>query len=195
MTTESPVEIEERSRSIARRLVPGDSPEDLIRQRCVIATADPIFARLLEFKNRPVEAGIQAVQEGRPIFTDIRMVQAGIKKICQVECALDYTPDQPGTTRTSAGFRALGERLENAIVVIGNAPSAAFEVHHLAIEGIRPALVIATPVGFVNASLSKERIRELEVPSITTRGRRGGTPVAVAAMNEIITQAASSEDW
>jgi precorrin-8X/cobalt-precorrin-8 methylmutase len=54
-------------------------------------------------------------------------------------------------------------------------------------QGIRPALIIGTPVGFVNAAESKEALRQLGIPSISNEGTRGGTPVAVAAMNECIT--------
>ena len=54
-------------------------------------------------------------------------------------------------------------------------------------EGVRPAVVIGTPVGFVNAAESKELLRTLAIPSISTEGTRRGTPVAVAAMNECIT--------
>jgi precorrin-8X/cobalt-precorrin-8 methylmutase len=54
-------------------------------------------------------------------------------------------------------------------------------------EGVRPAVVIGTPVGFVNAAESKELLRTIDIPSISTEGTRGGTPVAVAATNECIT--------
>jgi precorrin isomerase len=56
-------------------------------------------------------------------------------------------------------------------------------------EGCKPALVVATPVGFVNAARSKELIRELTIPSITTVGTQGGTPVAVAVVNGLIAMA------
>jgi precorrin-8X/cobalt-precorrin-8 methylmutase len=75
--------------------------------------------------------------------------------------------------------------------VIGNAPSALLVVCDLIRQGSRPALVIGIPVGFVNAAESKEVLRTLDVPSISTEGTRGGTPVAVAALNEIITIFAS----
>jgi len=71
-------------------------------------------------------------------------------------------------------------------VVIGNAPSATIALCKLIKSGITPALVIATPVGFVNAAESKELLRQFDIPSITSIGTRGGTPVAVAAMNELI---------
>jgi precorrin-8X/cobalt-precorrin-8 methylmutase len=72
-------------------------------------------------------------------------------------------------------------------VVIGNAPSALLTLCDMVKEGIRPAVIIGTPVGFVNAAESKELLRRIDIPSITTEGTRGGTPVAVAAINECIT--------
>jgi precorrin-8X/cobalt-precorrin-8 methylmutase len=120
------------------------------------------------------------------------MVEVGIQKkghSSPIICALDFGSDLAtarGITRTSAGFISLREKLSGAIVVIGNSPSALLALCQIVEEGVEPALVIGTPVGFVNASESKEFLRHLAVPSITTEGSRGGTPVAVAAMNEII---------
>jgi precorrin-8X/cobalt-precorrin-8 methylmutase len=120
------------------------------------------------------------------------MVQAGILKTghrSPILCALDAgsPPAREGMTRTAAGFRALEERIDDAIIVVGNAPSALFAVCDLIDRGNDPALVIGTPVGFVQAAESKELLRTLPVPSISTEGTRGGSPVAVAAMNELIT--------
>ena len=129
----------------------------------------------------------------RPIITDIRMVQVGIQKkghTSEVICALDYGADivkERGITRSSAGFIALKERLPGSIVVIGNAPSALLMLCDFVKEGIRPAVIIGTPVGFVNAAESKEVLRTIDIPSISNEGTRGGTPVAVAAINECIT--------
>lgn len=185
-------EISERSRAIARGIVKGDAPEDRIRQRCVIATGDPSFAELMKFNNNAVKAGIEAIKRGATIFTDIRMAQVGITKQghnCEVRCVLDAggeSAEKTGATRTSAGFLALEDELEGAIIVIGNAPSAALTVCGMVERGLKPALVVATPVGFVNAAESKERVRSLKVPSITCVGTRGGTPVAVAVVNELV---------
>ena len=185
-------EISEKSRTIVRGIVKGDSPEDRIRQRCVIATGDPLFSELMRFSNDPIKAGISAIKRGAPIFTDIRMAQVGITKRghkCDVRCVLDTGNDiaeRTGVTRTSAGFMALEKELDGAIIVIGNAPSAALVVCDMIGRGLKPALLVATPVGFVNAAESKEKVRTLDIASITCVGTRGGTPVAVAVVNELV---------
>lgn len=186
-------QIAKTSRQLAREAIGDETPEDRIRQRCSVAVGDFAMADLMRFTDDPIAAGIAAVREGAPIYTDIRMVQVGILKrghSCSIECALDYGADiaaAEGITRTSAGFRALGERLSGSIIVIGNAPSALLTVCRMIGEGIVPALVIGTPVGFVNAAESKELLRTIRVPSVSNVGTRGGTPIAVASMNEIIT--------
>ncbi|MDP2766077.1 MAG: precorrin-8X methylmutase [Candidatus Methanoperedens sp.] len=190
-------EISERSRAIVRDIVKGDAPLDRIRQRCVIATGDPAFADLVRFNNDAVKAGIEAIKRGATIFTDIRMAQVGITKRghnCEVKCVLDAggeIAEKTGATRTSAGFMALEKELNDAIIVIGNAPSAALTVCGMIECGLKPVLLVATPVGFVNAAESKERVRSLKVTSITCVGTRGGTPVAVAVVNELVEMAVS----
>jgi len=190
--TKEAIEISEKSRAIVRNFVKGDSPEDRIRQRCVIATGDLAFADLMRFSNEPIKAGLEAIRRGATIFTDIRMAQVGITKRghrCEVRCVLDEgeeMAEKTGMTRTSAGFAALEKELSGAIIVIGNAPSAALTVCDMIERGLKPVLLVATPVGFVNAAESKERVRELDVPSITCVGTRGGTPVAVAVVNELV---------
>ncbi|MDF1531530.1 MAG: precorrin-8X methylmutase [ANME-2 cluster archaeon] len=193
-TTPEAMTIAETGRAIAREIVEDNSPEGMIRQRCVVATGDPAFKNLLVFGLDPIRAGLDAISVGAPIYTDIRMVQTGIIKSghhCQVQCVLDAKgsddlAQELGITRTSAGFLTVGQDLQDSIVVIGNAPSAAITVSRMVEYGIRPALIIAVPVGFVNAAESKERVRGLDVPSITCTGTRGGTPVAVACINELI---------
>ncbi|HIH02655.1 MAG TPA: precorrin-8X methylmutase [Methanoregulaceae archaeon] len=192
-TTPEALAISTRSREFARREIGNATLEDRVRQRCAIAVGDLAMAELLRFRLDPGEAGLAALDAGAPIVTDIRMVEVGLQKrghASRVLCALDYGTERAaadGITRTSAGFLALGDRLEGAIIVIGNAPSALLALCGLIETGLRPALVVGIPVGFVNAAESKALLRTLEIPSISNEGTRGGTPVAVAAMNEIIT--------
>lgn len=185
-------EINEKSWSIVGSIVKGDTPQDRIIKRCVIATGDTGFCELMRFTNDPINAGIKAIKSSAPIFTDIRMAQVGITKRghnCEIRCVLDEGTDiaeKTGVTRTSAGFMALEDELNGAIIVIGNAPSAALTVCRMIEAGLHPALLVATPVGFVNAAESKELVRTLDVPSITCVGTRGGTPIAVAVVNELV---------
>lgn len=189
--------ISSRSRELARETIGDTGPLDRIRQRCSIAVGDFAMAELMRFDHDPVTAGLAALAAGAPIYTDIRMVQTGIQKKghhSSVTCILDALtdPDTRGRTRTSAALVSLGGRLNGSIIVIGNAPSALLALCGLIEKGIRPALIIGTPVGFVNAAESKELLRTLKIPSISNEGTRGGTPVAVAAMNEIITMFAEN---
>jgi precorrin-8X/cobalt-precorrin-8 methylmutase len=193
--------ISRKSRRLISQLIGDETPEDRIRQRCVIATGDPSLAGILRFSRDPVQAGLGALEEGALIFVDIRMVEAGIVKAghrSSIRTFVGQGDDlarREGITRTSAGVLALQDELEGSVVVIGNAPSALLVLCQLMDSGrARPRLVIGVPVGFVNAAESKERLREMAVPSITTVGTRGGTPVAVACMNEIINLYARSSD-
>jgi len=192
-TTPEALEISRKSRRLISDMIGDDTFEDKIKQRCVIATGDPSVADIMRFHDRPGEAGLKALEDGAPIFVDIKMVEAGILKkghkspIVAFIGQGDALAAAQGITRTSAGVIALQEKLSGSIVVIGNAPSALLTLCEL-IESkkVLPRLVIGAAVGFVNAAESKERLREIDVPSISTAGTRGGTPIAVAAINEII---------
>ncbi|VVB71716.1 Precorrin-8X methylmutase [uncultured archaeon] len=192
-STPEAMQISRKSRELISELIGDETMEDRIKQRCVIATGDPSVAGILRFVNHPFEAGLKALERGAPIYADIKMVAAGILKKghkSQVELFIgqgDDLAEAKGITRSSAGVMALQEKLSGAIVVIGNAPSALLTLCSLMESGkAAPALVIGVPVGFVNAKESKERLRKISVPSISIEGTRGGTPFAVASLNEII---------
>jgi len=191
--TKEAYEISKKSRTLARTMVGNANDEDRVRQRCSIAVGDFGMAELMRFQRDPIAAALAALEQNALIITDIRMVQVGIQKkghASEVLCALDFGAEiakEQGITRSSAGFLALREKLAGSIVVIGNAPSALLSLCEMIKAGIRPAIIIGAPVGFVNAAESKELLRTSDVPSISTEGTRGGTPVAVAAMNECIT--------
>jgi precorrin-8X/cobalt-precorrin-8 methylmutase len=191
--TKEAYEISKKSRTLARTMVGNANDEDRVRQRCSIAVGDFGMAELMRFQHDPVPAALAALEQNALIITDIRMVQVGIQKkghASEVLCALDFgagIAQEQGITRSSAGLLALREKLAGSIVVIGNAPSALLSLCEMIKAGIRPAVIIGVPVGFVNAAESKELLRTTDVPSISTEGTRGGTPIAVAAMNECIT--------
>jgi precorrin-8X/cobalt-precorrin-8 methylmutase len=191
--TEEGFSISSRSRALARTAIGSANDEDRVRQRCSIAVGDFEMAKLMRFENDPIEAGLKALANNAPILVDIRMVEVGIQKKghgSPVKCFLNYGQEiskERGITRTSAGIIALEAEVDGAIIVIGNAPSSLLVLCDMIRQGHRPALVIGSAVGFVNAAESKALLRTMPVPSISVEGTRGGTPVAVASLNEIIT--------
>lgn len=188
--------IVEESYKIVNELLPGNSPEELILKRCIIATGDPTIKELIVFRNEPVKAGIQALQEGRDVVVDVEMVKAGINKRRlrgSIHVAVSVASNSE-LTRAAQGMFRLKDRIDGGIVCIGNAPSAAIALCKLVKEGVRPELIVATPVGFVNAAESKEMIRELDIPSITTAGTRGGSTLCVAILNALINMAFEHHD-
>jgi precorrin-8X/cobalt-precorrin-8 methylmutase len=202
--TEEAKAIYMKSRTMIQELVGNNTLEDRFRQRCVIATGDLSVADIMRFSHDPVPAGVEAIKKGAPIFVDINMVKAGITKVghsSEVICVLDEDPNSEiankfGITRTSAGYLAAKDKLDGSIIAIGNAPSALIMVCKLIEKGVRPALIIGLPVGFVNAAESRELVRNLKipVPSISCVGTRGGTPMAVACVNELVAIARESEE-
>ncbi len=196
-----PRAIETRSFEIIEGLLAGKEfkgPEKEVLKRVVHATADLEFADLLIFSEGSTAAGISAIASSCNIITDVNMLRAGITKerpgAAEAFCFITdqdvkQTAKGEGITRSAAGIRkaaGLG-LLDGSIVAIGNAPTALFELIRLLKEGVRPALIVGVPVGFVGAAESKEALESVrEVPFITNRGRKGGTPVAAAVVNAII---------
>ncbi|KAF5436204.1 precorrin-3B C17-methyltransferase [Candidatus Methanophagaceae archaeon] len=186
----------EQSKAIVADIVskyPLSEHERRVAGRVVFANADPSFMDLIVFKHNPIKKGIQSIQDGKTIITDIEMVKAGISKRYKenVKCFVNNPKTREiavkeNLTRTAAGFRIAKELIRDNIVVIGNAPSTCLELSALLEEGIKPALIIATPVGFVNAADVKEDVLSTGIPCIVIRGPRGGTPSAVAIINAII---------
>ena len=138
-----------------------------------------------------------ALVAGAPILTDSNMLAQGVTRRRlpadnEVICTLrePQVPDlaaQWGTTRAAAAVSLWGERLEGAVVAIGNAPTALFHLLELLHDGApRPAAIVGMPVGFVGAVESKQALAERpELASIIVHGRRGGSAMAAATLNAI----------
>lgn len=192
------------SMSIIRPLI-GDvleqAPEEHapIIERVVHTTADPEYAKLVVIDERAVEAGVAAIRGGAKVITDVKMVKAGINETRIKRFGgriLTYVDDeraiklakQESITRSAAAMQlAIKDGLENSIVAIGNAPTAAFELSKAVKQGLaKPALIIATPVGYVGAAESKEEVAALPVPFVIIRGPKGGSALAVAVFNALL---------
>lgn len=168
-----------------------------IIKRVVHSTADFEYKDLVGFSPGAVEAGIEALRAGRDIITDVRMIEAGISKArltpfgSAVRCFssdrdVAVIAEKEGLTKTAASMRKASKRMDGSIVAIGNAPTALQELLKIVKEGgPRPALVIGVPVGFVGAVESKEELAKSGIPHILTRGRKGGSTVAVAIVNAL----------
>jgi precorrin-8X/cobalt-precorrin-8 methylmutase len=198
----SPEDIERRSMEIVERFLPPSlnisADERLIVKHIVHAGGDPQLASLVRFSPSAVSSGLSAIAKGSPVFTDVRMVAAGINRhlagACPVSCALDETEGrQPNTTRAAAAMRHLGKRLNGAIVAIGNAPTALLALLELVDnDGVKPALVVGMPVGFVQAKESKDELMKRDIPHIAIVGTRGGSALAVATVNALLKIAGGS---
>ncbi len=157
--------------------------------RVVHASADLDFAASLWFSDGAVEAGVDALRRRAPVVVDVEMVRQGITGV-DAECHLGSVgPDDglSGGTRCARAMRvAAGRHPEGAVVVVGCAPTALFEVVRLADEGhLRPALVVGLPVGFVGAAQAKAALRASGLVAIANTGEKGGSAVAAAAVNAL----------
>jgi len=207
----SPEEIEAESfRIIEAELGPHTwSPQQWpIVRRAIHTSADFEYATSMVFSPNAIASGIAALKAGCGIVTDTTMVISGMSKErltpfgIKVSC---YVADPQVAkdakaqliTRSILAMRRGGRDANNGIFVIGNAPTALFELIRLIREErVSPKLIVALPVGFVGAAESKEALKELalsypELPFITNTGRKGGSNVAAAVMNAILIQAAS----
>ena len=159
-----------------------------VAERVIHASADLEYAETLALDESALEGGLRALRHGAPVVTDARMVAAGItarKTLCYVSDprAGQFSQDL-GTTRSAAGFRiAAAEVGDGAVWVVGNAPTALFELLEMDVE---PALVVGLPVGFVGAAESKEALVRSGLPAISNQGPKGGSAVAAAAVNALI---------
>ncbi|MDR0373203.1 MAG: sirohydrochlorin nickelochelatase [Nitrososphaerota archaeon] len=170
-----------------------------IIERVVHTTADPEFAKLLVISDRAVEAGVAAIKAGAKVITDTKMIKAGIHEARVQRFGgeiLTYIDDsraskaatEESITRSTAAVRlAVADDADGAIFLIGNAPTAAFELAEQVKQGkVKPALIVAVPVGYVGAAESKEAIAQLAVPYIIIKGRKGSSTIAVAIFNALL---------
>ena len=166
--------------------------------RVIHATADFDFKNNLRFHPVAIQSGVEVLRRSGLILTDVHMVETGIsqyhltklggQKVCDVSHpAVRKAAQLENETRSTMAMRRNKEIIDGGIVAIGNAPTALLEVIRLVQdEGIRPALIIGVPVGFVNTVESKQTLLGLEVPYITCVGRKGGSPVAAAIVNALM---------
>lgn len=178
----------------------GRFPETLVPAvvRMIHACGMTDVAADVGFSDGVAEATRRALEAGAPILCDSEMVAHGITRarlpaanpvVCTLRdervAALARELD---TTRSAAALDLWRDRLEGAVVAIGNAPTALFRLLEMLADGApRPAAIIGIPVGFVGAVESKEALAARALPYLTVFGRRGGSAMAAAAVNALAT--------
>jgi precorrin-8X/cobalt-precorrin-8 methylmutase len=176
----------------------ADLPEDVARVvvRMIHACGQVDLAGDVAFSPAVVRRAREALDAGAPVLCDAEMVASGVTrrrlpKDNDVVCTLN-DPRTPalarelGTTRTAAALELWRDRLDGAVVAIGNAPTALFHLLEMVRAGApRPAAVLGIPVGFVGAVESKDALAASDLDFLVVRGRRGGSAITAAAVNAI----------
>ncbi|WP_410596768.1 precorrin-8X methylmutase [Amycolatopsis sp. lyj-23] len=144
-----------------------------------------------------VESGRAALEAGAPILCDAQMIASGVTRrrlpaanevLCTLsDPAVPGLAERMGTTRSAAALELWRDQLPGSVVAIGNAPTALFHLLEILDEGVgAPAAIIGVPVGFVGAVESKvELAKRAPAPYLVVHGRRGGSAMAVAAINAL----------
>jgi precorrin-8X/cobalt-precorrin-8 methylmutase len=197
-STKQGYDIASKSREIVKSLIDSKtshlSPgERVIVERIVHSTADPEYADITKMSSDFLEESLKAIQKGRDILTDITMVKVGINQYQgDVKCYINQEETlalarEKEITRAAAAMKVAAAEGFTGLVVIGNSPTALLEVLELTKNGhMDVKSIIGVPVGFVGAAESKEALHNSEIPHLITQGPKGGTPVAVAAINSLI---------
>ena len=198
-----PAEITKRSFETVRAEtdLSGLAPDEAeMALRLVHACGMPDIAKDLVFGTGAVNAGREALIEGRAVLTDVEMVRHGVIRawlparnpvLCTLhDPGVKERAQEKGWTRSAAAVDGWQSDLEGAVVAVGNAPTALFRLLELLDGGANPpAVVLGFPVGFVGAAESKDTLVEFAgthgLPFITLRGRRGGSALAAAAVNAL----------
>ena len=160
-----------------------------VTERVVHASADLDYAETLVADEDALRAGRDALLAGAPVVCDTRMVAGGITRRDAAVALLDPRAAQlaasEGITRTAAAMRlAVQETGPGAVWVVGNAPTALFEL--LGRPPRDPALIVGLPVGFVGAAEAKAALAASGLPCVANRGEKGGSAVAAAAVNALL---------
>jgi precorrin-8X/cobalt-precorrin-8 methylmutase len=173
-------------------------------RRVIHTSADFEYLHTMIFSEGALEKAVEAIRGGAGIVTDTNMALSGISKprlvpfACLTSCHVGDSDvgalaQREGITRSITAMRKAVANRANRIFVIGNAPTALFELLRLMKDGqANPLLIIGLPVGFVGAEESKRALAELDsqVPFITNIGRKGGSNVAAAVVNALAILAA-----
>lgn len=166
---------------------------ELVR-RVIYATADYDYKSLIRFSDTALQSGAAALAARTTIIVDVPMVQVGIASAIQptfanpIYCATStLTRPQKGKSASAWGMETLARRYPEAIFILGESQTALQSLAQMVkAEEIRPALVIATPAGFIDAQEAKAELSNCLVPHITSTGSKGNAVVAAALTTGLV---------
>lgn len=205
-----PDDIESRSFAIIDAEIPEPRPFTgplwHIARRLVHTSGDTAIIPHLSLSLPAAQAGVKALRQGCTVFTDTEMARCGMTKKhladlnVQTTCilSLPHIAEEAKAqhcTRSRAGILRIAPLWHNAIIAIGNAPTALLAVLECLDAGAPPpALIIGMPVGFVNAAESKALLARSPYPQLSLQGRKGGSNLAAATVNALAVLAKSREE-
>jgi len=178
------------------------SEEWQVVRRMLHTTADFGLVDTVRFSDDAIDSAVAALRRGSPIYADSNMIRTGISQARLREVYPAYSTDdivcyvadagvaqearEKGLPRSLFAVRKARSILNGGIALFGNAPVALMELNRMIIEeDVRPALVVAMPVGFVHVTESKDELMSLNVPYVAITGRRGGSPIAVSVVHAL----------
>lgn len=198
MYEKNPMKIEEKSFDIIeselkRELDPKSAP---IIKRIIHTTADFEYADLIKFNKAFIDIAKEELRKGGKIYADTSMIVSGVNKKALERYGIEIVnyvheesvykaSKEKNMTRSMAGIEmAAKEGIK--MYMVGNAPTAIYKIGELIhTNKLDPKWIIGVPVGFVGAEESKEELLKWDIPSAVIRGRKGGSPVAVAILNAL----------
>lgn len=205
----------ERIEALSMECIESEAPahsfseeEWTVVKRMIHTTADFTLMNDVVFSPGAVDSAVAALRAASPIFTDSNMIRTGLSIPRLKRVNVEYGPEkihchvadtdvaasatQAGLPRSLFAVKKAEPILNGGIAVFGNAPVALLELNRMVVEDeLAPALVIGMPVGFVHVIESKEELMRLGIASITVRGRRGGSPLAVSVVHALSAIAAN----
>ncbi|MEU8545826.1 precorrin-8X methylmutase [Streptosporangium nondiastaticum] len=181
----------------------GGLPPDVgrVAVRMIHACGMTDLVKDLAYSPGVVAKARAALLAGAPVLCDANMVASGVTRkrlpadnevLCTLaDPAVPELAQRMGTTRSAAALELWRDKLDGAVVAVGNAPTALFRLLEMVAEGApRPAAVLGIPVGFIGAAESKDALAgsPLGLEYLVVRGRRGGSAMAAAAINAIASE-------
>ncbi|HJM82160.1 MAG TPA: precorrin-8X methylmutase [Nitrospinota bacterium] len=201
-----PEKIEELSFATIDREAPAHNfseEEWIIVRRMIHSTANFELAKYTRMSPDAMESATNALSSGKHIYVDSNMLKAGISAARLKSIFPGYTKDmihchvadadvaaeakESGMPRSLHAIRKAKDKLaDGGMFCFGNSPVALMELSRMILEdGVKPSLVVAMPVGFVNVVESKDEFMSLGVPFVGISGRFGGSSIAVSTIHSL----------